>query len=144
MRGFMQPFSVGNDISLHLVNFEKTCTNAGFGRNTWSQRLLTLLPNKAADVIARMTVEEARDYDKVKLQLRQRYSWSTEALRLKFCKTRRQQGESYSEFAYKAMSFLQEWLKGASAYEDKQSVIQLIALEQFYGSFVTDAPLDSG
>lgn len=134
MRGFMQPFSVGNDISLYLVNFERTCINAGFGKDTWSQRLLTLLPNEAADVIARMTVEEARDYDKVKLQLRQRYSLSTEALRLKFRKTRRQQGESYSEFAYKAMSFLEEWLKSASAYDDKQSVIQLIALEQFYGT----------
>lgn len=130
----MQPFSVGNDISLYLVNFERTCINAGFGKDTWSQRLLTLLPNEAADVIARMTVEEARDYDKVKLQLRQRYSLSTEALRLKFRKTRRQQGESYSEFAYKAMSFLEEWLKSASAYDDKQSVIQLIALEQFYGT----------
>lgn len=134
MRGFMQPFSAGNDISLYLVNFERTCTSAKFGKDTWSQRLLTLLPNEATDVIARMSVEDARDYEKVKLHLRQRYSLSTEALRLKFRKAKRQQGESYTEFAYKAMSFLEEWLKSANVYEDKQSVIQLVALEQFYGT----------
>lgn len=134
MRGYMQPFKAGSDITLYLVNFERTCSRAALGKETWSQRLLTLLPNEAADIVARMTDEDASDYEKVKLQLRKRYSLSTEALRMKYRNTRRSQGESYSEFGYKSMSLLEEWLKSANAYEDKQRVIELIALEQFYAS----------
>nr|XP_037290846.1 uncharacterized protein LOC119186258 [Rhipicephalus microplus] len=134
MRGYMQPFKAGSDITLYLVNFERTCTRAALAKETWSQRLLTLLPNEAADVIARMPDEDAHDYEKVKLHLRRRYSLSTEALRMKFRNTRRGQGESFSEFAYKSMSLLEEWLKSANAYEDKQRLIELFALEQFYAS----------
>lgn len=134
MRGYMQPFKAGSDITLYLVNFERTCTRAALAEETWSQRLLTLLPNEAADVIARMPDEDARDYNKVKLQLRRRYSLSTDALRMKFRNTRRSQGESFSEFAYKSMSLLEEWLKSANAYENKQRLIEVFALEQFYAS----------
>lgn len=134
MRGYMQPFKAGSDITLYLVNFERTCTRAALAKETWSQRLLTLLPNEAADVIARMPDEDAHDYEKVKLHLRRRYSLSTEALRMKFRNTRRGQGESFSEFAYRSMSLLEEWLKSANAYEDKQRLIELFALEQFYAS----------
>lgn len=64
MRGYMQPFKAGSDITLYLVNFERTCSRAALGKETWSQRLLTLLPNEATEIIARMAVEDARDYEK--------------------------------------------------------------------------------
>ncbi|KAH6922390.1 hypothetical protein HPB50_013439 [Hyalomma asiaticum] len=81
-----------------------------------------------------MSDEDARDYDKVKLQLMRRYSLSTEALRMKFRNTRRGQGESFSEFAYRSMSLLEEWVKSANVYEDKQRLIEMFALEKFYAS----------
>lgn len=77
--------------------------------------------------------EDARDYDKVKLQLR----LVAEALRLKFCNTRRGQEESISEFAYKSMSLLEEWLKGTITYKDKQCMLELFALEHFMSLFWT-------
>ncbi|KAK8771280.1 hypothetical protein V5799_025475 [Amblyomma americanum] len=50
----LQPFTVGPDIGLYLVNFEGACENAQFGRSSCPRRLLGLLPCEAADVIARL------------------------------------------------------------------------------------------
>ncbi|KAH7978816.1 hypothetical protein HPB49_006863 [Dermacentor silvarum] len=64
MKDLMQSYRVGQDVGL-LVNFERTCDKAGFLKDSWPQRLLTLLPCEVADVIARMGKEESEDYDKV-------------------------------------------------------------------------------
>lgn len=84
MKDLMQPFKVGEDIGLFLVNFERTCEKVGFSRDTWSQKLLTLLPCEAADVIARLSKEDAGKYDQVKSALLRKYRLSTEAFRQRF------------------------------------------------------------
>ncbi|KAH9379426.1 hypothetical protein HPB48_011493 [Haemaphysalis longicornis] len=127
----MQPFKAGSDITLYLFTFQRTCSKAALEKETWSRRLLTFLPEMS---IARMTDEGARDYDKVQLQLRKRYSLCSEALRMKYRNTRRSQRESYFQFRYKSMSLLEECLNSADAHEDQQRGIELIALEQFYAS----------
>ncbi|KAH9361351.1 hypothetical protein HPB48_006913 [Haemaphysalis longicornis] len=72
----MQPFKVGQDVGLFLVNFERTCEKAKLGRSTWARNLLSLLPCEAADVIARLPVEDADNYDKVKDSLLKRFRLS--------------------------------------------------------------------
>lgn len=141
MKDLMQPYRSGEDIGLFLVNFERTCEKAGVTKTRWPQCLLTLLPCEAADVIARLTKEEADDYDQVKSSLLKRYRLSAEAFRQKFRNAVKQKDESYADFAYKLMSNMREWLKEAKAFEDKDKMMECFGLEQFYRRLPQDVRL---
>ncbi|XP_042149460.1 uncharacterized protein LOC121837730 [Ixodes scapularis] len=104
----------------------------GFEESCWRQRLLSVLPAEAVDVLARLLPEEAENYTVVKGALLRKYKLSPEAFRLKFREATKGPQESYSEFGYKLGSFLENWLKGARAYEDKAKMFEQFCLEQFY------------
>lgn len=131
IKDLLQPFKTGEDIGLFLVNFERTCDKMSFEKESWPQRLLTLLPCEAADVIARLSKEESENYDAVKLSLLKRYRLSAEAFRQRFRKATKAKGESYSEYGYSLKLNLVEWLKSAEVYGNHDKVLECICLEQF-------------
>ncbi|XP_077559082.1 uncharacterized protein LOC144174320 [Haemaphysalis longicornis] len=134
MDKYMHPYETGRDIGLYLGNFERTCERENFARGTWTQRLLTLLPCEVAEVIARLSTEDAADYEKVKASLLKRYRLSAEAFRQRFRSSSKGDSEGYPDFAYGLKTNLLEWLKGAGAYESRDGVVECICLEQFYRS----------
>ncbi|KAH7932760.1 hypothetical protein HPB49_002320 [Dermacentor silvarum] len=46
MTEVMRPYKLGEGMGLFLVNFERTCEKQRFSRESWRQRLLTLLPGE--------------------------------------------------------------------------------------------------
>lgn len=128
----IQPYKIGEDIGLFLVNFERACQRNGFALSTWSQRLLTLLPCEAANVVARLSAREADDYEKVKSTLLKKYRLCAEAFRQRFRDSTKKLDEDYAEFAYGLKTNLTEWLKSAEVYESRDKIIECICLEQFY------------
>lgn len=128
----MQPFKVRQDVGLFLVNFERTCEKAKLDRSTWARNLLSLLPCEAADVIARLPVEDADNYDKVKDSLLKRFRLSSDAFRQRFRNLTKKQGSTYSEFAYELKVNLVEWMKGANAFGNFEKALEVVALEQFF------------
>ncbi|KAM7306476.1 uncharacterized protein ISCGN_010179 [Ixodes scapularis] len=134
MKKLLQPFKVGEDVGLFLVNFERTCEKLSFAPETWPQRLLTLLPCEAAEVVARLSTIDADDYDKVKSSLLKRYRLSAEAFRQRFRNASKKSSEGYSEFAYTLKTNLIEWLKSEEVYESRDKVVECVCLEQFFRS----------
>lgn len=134
MRSLLQPFCVGGDLGLYLINFERTSTKMCFERSSWPQRLLNLLPAEVADVMARLDPAKAEDYSFVKSSLLRMFRLSPEAFRIKFRQTKKDCKESYSEFAYRLKGFLESWLHGANAFEDREKILEQLALEQFFSS----------
>lgn len=134
MSKLLQPYKIGGDVGLIRVNFERTCEKMRFERESWPQRLLTVLPCEAADVIARLSREEAEDYERVKAALLRKYRLSKEEFRQRFRKSERKPDESYAEFAYGLKANLVEWLKSEGAYGDHDKVVECVGLEQFYRS----------
>lgn len=132
MTDLMRSYKLGEDIGLFLVNFERTCERQGFSQDTWPQRLLSLLPGEASEVIARLTKEEADEYSEVKSSLLKKYRLSAEGFRQKFRNAVKENNDSYPEFAYKLMANMGEWLKEAKAYGNHDKVLECIGLEQFY------------
>ncbi|XP_075729702.1 uncharacterized protein LOC119164713 isoform X2 [Rhipicephalus microplus] len=100
MTDLMRSYKLGEDIGLFLVNFERTCERQGFSQDTWPQRLLSLLPGEASEVIARLTKEEADEYSEVKSSLLKKYRLSAEGFRQKFRNAVKENNDSYPEFAY--------------------------------------------
>ncbi|KAH7948206.1 hypothetical protein HPB52_019398 [Rhipicephalus sanguineus] len=89
MEDLLQPFEIGQDIALFLVDFERTCEKAGFSLESWPQELPTLLPCEAADVIARLKRKDAVSYDKVKEALLRKCRLSEKAFRQRLSHTRK-------------------------------------------------------
>lgn len=131
MKNLVQPFKIGENIGLFLVSFEHSCEKVGFTRQTWPQRLLTLLPHTAADVFARLTKDEVEDYEKVKASLLRKYCLSAEAIRQHFRSAEKMPNETLPEFAYNLTENLVEWLKGVDAHGNNDEVGECIFLEQF-------------
>lgn len=127
----MLPYRIGGDIALFLVNFERTCEKRGLDESLWSQKLLSVVPGEAAEVLARLSKEDYESYGKVKAALLRKCRLSAEAFRQRF---RQAKGgsESHTEFAYELKSNLKEWLKSAEVYGNHDKVLECIALEQFY------------
>lgn len=73
MKNLMQPYRVGEDIGLFLVNVEGTCKRMNCVRGAWPQRLLSLLPCEVAHVVATLTAKQAGNYDTVKKALLDRF-----------------------------------------------------------------------
>lgn len=133
MRDLLQPYKMSEDIALFLVNFERTCVRMGFDRATWPQKLLMVLPCEAADTLARLPATDADDYNKVKAALLKKFRLSAEAFRRRFRDAQKKTGETFQEFAFNMKADLVEWLKGEGVYEDRNKLVDLICLEQFYG-----------
>lgn len=54
-----QPLFVGGELELLLTNIEHTFTEKGFQESCLPQRLLSVLPAEAADILARQSSEQA-------------------------------------------------------------------------------------
>ncbi|XP_075752400.1 uncharacterized protein LOC142818056 isoform X1 [Rhipicephalus microplus] len=76
MSRYMQPYEVSWDMGLYLRLFERKCSQLKCERDTWSQRLRTVLPCEAADVVARLSEQHANNYEVVKAELIRRFGTS--------------------------------------------------------------------
>lgn len=132
MSRFLQPFKIGQDIGLFLVNFERACEREGYAVGTWPAKLMTVLPCEAADSIARLSAEDAKIYDKVKQSLLKRFRLSAEAFRLRFRDGSARNVSSFAERGFEIKANLREWMKSADAFGDAEKVLEVIALEQFF------------
>ena len=65
-----------------LLQFERYATIAGWQRDTWAVWLSPLLTGKALNVYSGLSSEDARDYDKLRKALLQRYDFTEQG----YCK----------------------------------------------------------
>ncbi|KAM7281609.1 hypothetical protein ISCGN_006255, partial [Ixodes scapularis] len=84
------------------------------------------------NVIARLTREDADNYDQVKAALLKKHRLSTEAFRQRFRQASRKPSQSWPEFAYNLKADFIEWLKSAGAHGDHDKVVECVATEQFF------------
>ncbi|XP_077551826.1 LOW QUALITY PROTEIN: uncharacterized protein LOC144166033 [Haemaphysalis longicornis] len=140
IRDQLPPFVIGEDMAKYLVKFEHVCERNDIERSLWAQNLLALLPGEASDVITCLSKEAFESYDEVKEALLRKYRLSPEAFRQRF-RFAKKGNESRIDFAFRLKADLIEWLKGEEAYDDRDKVVECIALEQFYRCVEDDVRL---
>ncbi|XP_075744238.1 uncharacterized protein LOC142803020 [Rhipicephalus microplus] len=131
IRDQLPPFVVGEDMAKYLVKFEHVCERNALERSLWAQNLLALLPGEVSDALACLSREAFESYDEVKEVLLRRYKLSPEAFRQRF-RYAEKGNESHVDFAFRLKADLIEWLKGEGVYDDRDKVVECVALEQFY------------
>lgn len=134
MSKYLQPFRDDGDMSLYLTNFERICAQLGFGKETWPIRLTSVLSPGANEVVARLSEEDSKEYDKVRTSLLKKYQLTSEVFRSKFRYGKRKSDESYAEFAYHLQTNFNEWVKCEKVDGCYDKLVQLICLEKFYNS----------
>ncbi|XP_064482847.1 uncharacterized protein LOC135395680 [Ornithodoros turicata] len=132
MSRLLQPFKIGQDMGLFLVNFERACERERYSKETWPARLMTVIPCEAADSVARLSAEDAKQYDKVKQSLLKRFRLSAEAFRCRFRDGTGRNVSSFAERAFDIKANLREWLKSAEAFGNADKIVEVFALEQFF------------
>ncbi|XP_075739265.1 uncharacterized protein LOC142784678 [Rhipicephalus microplus] len=98
MSRYMQPYEVSWDMGLYLRLFERKCRQLSCERDTWSQKILTVLPCEVVDVVARLSEQHANNYEAVKAELIRRFGNSVSK------KKERLAPESESEARHKALA----------------------------------------
>ena len=68
----------------YLLQFERYATIAGWQRDMWTVRPSSLLTGKALNVYSELSNEDARDYDKLRKALLQRYDFTKRRYSKKF------------------------------------------------------------
>ncbi|XP_072142107.1 uncharacterized protein [Dermacentor andersoni] len=140
IRDQLPPFVVGEDMAKYLVKFEHVCERNSIERSLWAQNLLALLPGEASDVITCLSKEAFESYSDVKEALLRKYKLSPEAFRQRFRYAKKGR-ESNVDFAFRLKADLVEWLKGEEVYDDRDKIVECIALEQFYRCIDEDVRL---
>ena len=106
--GFMD----GKDnLDNYLLQFERCSTIAGWQRDTWAVRLSPLLTGKALNVYSGLSSEDARDYNKLRKALIQRYDFTEQGYRDRFREAKPEGQESPGQLIVRIRNYFDKWVK---------------------------------
>ena len=122
----LQKLNPKDDIEHFLATFERIAEQQAWPQDVWATQLAGLLTGKAMAAYASMSPEDSGDYTMMKKAILRRYDVTEETHRLRFRKDRRDQEESYREWADRLRDHFAKWTKGGDV-----PVIELMLIEQF-------------
>ena len=115
----------------YFMSFEKAMEIHKFPKNKWTALLHSQLVGKAAKVFSELTLEDCKDYDKLKQAVLTAYARVPEYYRKRFRSLTKMSGETYSNFAFRLGLPLHSWLEGEEALTDVDRLLEVVKLEQF-------------
>ena len=113
----------------YLQRFERFARAQNWDKTRYAIILCALLTGKALTVYARLSDNDAADYDKIKTALLKNYNLNEEGFRLKF-RSEPKENEGPTQYMTHIERYLERWTEtaGALSYEELKS---LIVREQF-------------
>ena len=94
-----------DNLDSYLLRFERYATVAGWERSDWATRLSLLLLGQALDVYYELSDEQARDYDKLRKALLQRYDFTEQGYRERLRGAKPEGQEFPSQFMVKISNY---------------------------------------
>ena len=111
---------------------------AKWNRSAWATQLSTLLTVKAVEAYNRLSPEIAMDYERLKVDLSERYDFTERGYRKKFREARPEGPESPSQFIFRLENYFTKWIEFAKVEQTFMGVVDLIVRKQFTSSFPKD------
>lgn len=94
------PYNEGRDeLDAYIQRFERVATSQGWPSDRWALSLSLCLSGEALSIVGRMAAEDATDYEKLKKTLLQRFRYTEEGYRQKFCEAKPENSETGRQFA---------------------------------------------
>ncbi|XP_041466400.1 uncharacterized protein LOC121416935 [Lytechinus variegatus] len=123
-----------DDLDSYLSRFEKHAIIVGWDRSVWAPALCALMSGKALDIISRLTVSQAQEYETVKSSLLKGYDLTEEGYRTKFRYAKLNNGETYVQYACRIEKYLNHWIELSSYDDNMEGLKSLLIQEQVYNS----------
>ena len=127
-----------DDLDAYLHRFEGYATAQDWPRERWACNLSALLKGNALQTFHRMTIEDANDYNLLKVALLNRFRLTDVDFKIKFRRGKPEDGESFTQFGQRIASYLDRWLELSNTSKTFESLRDLMICEQVMGVGSTD------
>ncbi|KAL7637934.1 UNVERIFIED_CONTAM: hypothetical protein RMT77_011547 [Armadillidium vulgare] len=135
----LPPFSDNIDeIDCYLERFARLAEINGWERNDWASHLSALLTGSALIVYSRMSMEDSKDYDKLKHSLLTRYNLTEEGYRSRFRNSKPLDDERPIQFVERLRNYLNKWTELSLTPKTFEGLSDLILSEQFMNTYPRD------
>ena len=120
-----------SDVDKYFQHFEKIAKNLHWPENVWSTLLQSALKGKAQETFAALSVDDSSDYDVVKSAILKAYELVPEAYRQKFRNYKKDDKQTYVEFANQTEVYFDRWCSAKKVISDYDKLRQIVLIEQF-------------
>lgn len=117
-----------DDIVSYLTMFERLMVAYEVKREKWVFKLAAHLVGKAQEAYAALSIEDARDYVKVKEAILRRFDITEESYRQRFRAAKKRTEESNRELVARLNDLAGKWMK---SFETREDLLDQVVLEQF-------------
>ena len=123
-----------DDMDSYIKRFERHAQLNKWPREDWAGQLSALLTGKALHTYARLSEEQAEDFDDLKAALLERYGLTAEGYRQKLRHILPEADESPSQFLSRINTYLSRWVELSGTDPSYEGLFDLMATEQFLES----------
>ncbi|XP_060108572.1 uncharacterized protein LOC132581365 isoform X2 [Heteronotia binoei] len=123
-------YQQGQDVSTYLALFETTCQSYGVPEESYVQILWSHAAGKLAEVLRKLSLNEAKDYAKFKQLALQRFALTENQLRVKFRNAALEAAETLTAYMTRLMRTADQWVQ-AEEVKTLWDLHNLIVKEQF-------------
>ena len=118
------------EVGKFFVTLEKVASQLKWPKEQWAIMLQVVLIGKAQIAYSALSANDSSDYEKVKKAVLRAYELVPEAYRQKFRNLRKDDRQSYMEFARQKERLFEDWCESWNV-EDLDDLKELILLEEF-------------
>ena len=118
------------EVGKFFVTFEKVASQLKWPKEQWAIMLQVVLIGKAQIAYSALSADDSSDYEKVRKAVLRAYELVPEAYRQKFRNLRKDDRQSYMEFARQKERLFEDWCESWNV-EDLDDLKELILLEEF-------------
>lgn len=137
-----RPFDVGKvsrlvptfqekEVEKYFLHFEKVAQQLKWPEEYWAVLLQSRLIGKAHETYAALPADQSTDYETVKKAILKAYELVPEAYRQKFRHCKKQEGQTYVEFAKDKETLFDRWCISKEIGQDFGKLRQLMLIEEF-------------
>lgn len=123
------PFAEKN-VEKYFLHFERVATVSKWPTHAWTLLLQSVLVGRAQEAYSALSIEDSKDYVKVKDAILRTYELVPEAYRQRFRSLSKLDEQTYVDFAKEKETSFNSWCKSQKA-ETKEDLKQLVLLEEF-------------
>ena len=119
------------DVDKNFLHFEKVAENLKWPKEHWTLLLQSVVISKAREIYTQLSLEQSSDYDKVKELILKGYELVPEAYRQIFRNCRKENDQTYAEFARTKKQLFDRWCSSKKIGSDYPKLRQLMLVEEF-------------
>ena len=119
------------EVDKQFLRFENVVENLKWAKEHWILLLQSVVICKAREIYTQLPVEQSSDYDKVKELILKAYELVPEACRQKFRNCRKENDQTFFEFARYKEELFDRWSSSKKIGSDYPKLRQLLLVEEF-------------